>query len=396
MALAIKSREQVLPKKRKDRYRPALRIKSGEMAGVAALDPNVMNVCEPIFILLPPGERDPKTGTLFSERTLAPASASTIRKSWQGKKCFVSSEALTDQSMGKSAAEWLPQVFGKLKADGLNFIPAIPLSTLLGLAEHASEKSHFFVDGLMIIASLEDLTSGDFLSNTKLISKRFGVKQQDIELLIKIEGIPLELIASNPSVLDEQLEDIAVSFAFRSITLQLSSFPNKIPQSRWAISRNPRTDFQVYTAVNAYFGGCFSYSDFPADHSKISLMASKKGGGRPIEHLRYLGQTNHLVSGGRAKSRGAASEKIRDVATRLIKDSEFMGAAFSKGDQYIHDIANGYKSGRPWDWRQASVNHHLVVTVKELGLAEIRPRTVEDVEQLELEDMGDASDYNNF
>jgi hypothetical protein len=319
---------------------------------------------------------------LFKHSSLVPFIANGIRRAWGGGNCFISVEALTDETMDKSTEVWLPGIFSDIQKSDLQFTAAAPLMLLESSGKALSSAYDLNRTGLMVVCDVAQLAEGDLKRRLLQLSKVLGLTPQSLDILLKLDGLSLEATADDASAITDLIEEILEGPGWRSFTIRSSSFPKKLPMSRRKIARLPRSDIRAFQAIRSVLRRDVHFSDFPAENSVIST--EKTGGlGRPIEHFRYLGASEHIISGGRGASKNAAIESIRSVAERLIAEADFRGADFSKGDAFIASVAAGYSVGRPTHWRQASVNHHIVQMIEELGF--VSPKRSASPEPLQKE-----------
>lgn len=84
--------------------------------------------------------------------------------------------------------------------------------------------------------------------------------------------------------------------------------------------------------------------------------------------LRYTIHTSWFVVRGRSTKSDAGFAQAHSLAAQIVGHSEYSGASFSAGDQWIFDCATrSVKSGNATTWRQATTNHHLVFVLRQLA-----------------------------
>ncbi len=81
--------------------------------------------------------------------------------------------------------------------------------------------------------------------------------------------------------------------------------------------------------------------------------------------IRYTSEDNYLIARGGKASLGP--EQYVQLCKMLMRHSDFKGAAFSAGDKWIVDVANGTR--RPGDqrmWRMVGASHHMQLVCSQL------------------------------
>jgi Beta protein len=365
-------------------YRPSVRTKGGEYAALATLPIGERSHVEPIFVIAPPGERDPRSGKLFTANTLPVSISGAIARLWGQARCFASCEALNDQVMGISPDVWLADTYSRMRQGAHTIIPALPMALFTTYAARVASRAELSATGVMVVIQVQDLARGDVRSKIIRTAEAAAVAPSQIHIMLKLEGLDLGFVAKNSSAILGIAEDLISFPDWASLTVQVSSELKKLPKARGGISRTFRADREAFVAIQAALGLRVDYSDFPGNHSDILKMQSKGGGTRPIEHLRYLTANEHLISGGHGQIKTSPTESIREVAKRLVDLPEYKGPSFSDGDRYLDDLAKGARTGRPTDWKEASVNHHVVMIINEFDLAPPSISKVTTEEQTEL------------
>lgn len=86
-------------------------------------------------------------------------------------------------------------------------------------------------------------------------------------------------------------------------------------------------------------------------------------------HLRYSsGHQMHVHRRAIPKSGGGLGAAFKTCCDHLLGEPHWLGSAFSKADQRIHDIAtNADKESTPGGWRQLAFQHHMAVVAEQLA-----------------------------
>jgi hypothetical protein len=177
------------------------------------------------------------------------------------------------------------------------------------------------------------------------------------------------------SRMQDVLEFVTDIGRWRTAIFASTSFPHDLSVAARASSnhvrsgRVRRTDWALWQSIatTAASGPTPVFSDYGIQHP-IETASPGRGGIPLIPNIRYASDTSWLLLRGRDLHE-YAEPTFRDLCRVLVAQPEFMGGAFSKGDQYLRDCADGeIPSPRSYPaWRLPGFVHHMTLVVRQLS-----------------------------
>jgi hypothetical protein len=159
--------------------------------------------------------------------------------------------------------------------------------------------------------------------------------------------------------------------AWRSVAVAGASFPEDLSDFEGAsISTAPRVEWALWTKMAARPDRLHGrripiFADYAISHPLTREMDPRVM--RMSASIRYTIETSWLVAKGRnVKDHGY--DQYRALARKLVERSDFCGADFSWGDQFIFACAHNQAGpGNATTWRKVGTNHHLTFVARQLS-----------------------------
>jgi hypothetical protein len=178
------------------------------------------------------------------------------------------------------------------------------------------------------------------------------------------------------SRMQDVLEFIADAGRWRTVIFASTSFPHDLSVASRPVSDHVtkghvrRTDWAVWQSIAtmAASGPMPLFSDYGIQHP-IETAPARQGGLPLIPNIRYASDTSWLLLRGRDLHQHP-DPTFRDLCRVLVAQPEFIGAAFSKGDHYLQDCADGEILPVPRSypaWRLPGFVHHMTLVVRQLA-----------------------------
>jgi Beta protein len=350
-------------------YTPVLRLKQGEYLALADLANDVKDCILPHIILPPPSERDPERGRRLTPEELIQEHARRIGAYWTGRTCLIDARFLGASLAPIGAARWLPDLFDAIERARRRAIPVANLSM------NADEKEGIRLvfakhkNGLALRITLADLADGILFENIKNFLLAIGIKPSEVILLMDFTDAGFD----DPDAISELIVDsthrLQSAGQWRRLVFEGTHYPITNPAPKNGSIKIRRNEWIAWKRVNEThpeLRTSLFFGDFAADNASFEI-APKRGGGRPIPHLRYALPDEWLIARG-----GPATENdngsMQSVAKKILDSGHFAGEAFSAGDEFIADCALGKGGvGSPSIWRKVNIVHHITHVVKDLA-----------------------------
>jgi hypothetical protein len=205
------------------------------------------------------------------------------------------------------------------------------------------------------------------LSSISPLCTQLQVAPTDVDVLFDLQDIPP--VAANALVpwVTNALNDLASCGQWRTMIVGGSSFPQIIPDNSQAILPIARLEWQIWEQLLSTPGlqrtpDFADYTCHPAEHKDIPPYALSNAACK----IRYTTDQEWLtLKGFSVKTSGAG--QYYSLAAQIARRSEFCGAAFSSGDDYIAKRAQQTgTSGGHRQWITADMNHHMTYVVAQM------------------------------
>jgi hypothetical protein len=375
-------------------YGPALRMKAGELNGLAQLMPDIKDCVLPRLIIPPRAERDDELQATLMDVESAPGAGIVVGRCWPDRSALLDAEHLFDDFGDDRATTWLPRMFRLARRSYVDAIPVARLADLVGprrLAFRASIERGTPIELALLVTSGEMLDDG-INQTIQAALEGISVSAERCVLLSDFTDADIsdaDVVAGVMKGAFDQLEAIG---RWVAIVSQATSYPEVnpaehggnfvVPRKEWSAWKRA-VDFTANSPDHLVFG------DFAADHAKLDFGAN---GGRAIRHYRYTTKSDWLVV--RAAEKGKDSDLMRDVCKRILRSGLFAGRAFSMADDYIYRTAHGLDGpGNSTNWREKNTTHHITRVVREVGAT--KGLTFSDVRFEEAAPQGNLFDDDN-
>jgi Beta protein len=353
-------------------YVPVLKGKEGEFAALEALEPDVRQHLMPL-IEIPPIQHDyvnDRPAKTLDDHIRGVAER--VRKAWRMRPLYLDlpwlgedAERLAD-GRGAFAA-----VLEDCLANEVNAVPVVSRASSpghLAAAARHSAASHNGVCIRLIVKDFEEDVEPD-TEVDRLMRGLGGVSTADVDLMVDLEdlgpdgGRALLVARSIFSMLPKRNE-------WRRVILAAASFPEDLSDvSAATVSTLPRREWELWNTLqrrptllprpDLIFGDyAIAHPEIKDLDPRVMLMSAS---------IRYTTPDHWLIVKGR-NVRHYGFDQYFELCQLLVKRDEYVGSAFSWGDRYIADCAEGVQGpGNATTWRKVGTNHHLTLVVKQLA-----------------------------
>jgi hypothetical protein len=334
------------------KYFPILLSKAGEFKALQQLTATVKSDIAPIIEVIPNSIERVQTKL-------------TADWSFAGNKVFLDFSSYGN--IGTSNIADIQQLFSNLTTAGVNVVPVIQ--------QNSSATYILFVNNLIaqhnssVCIRVSNSGGGfiNFYPQVTSLMGQVGASQQSTNLIIdlgyaeghnfnNLSGLAIMILSSIPTL--NQWENIIVASGSFPVDLSNLSANN--------VHRLQRFEWDIWNTINSnpIFSGIVKYGDYGNKNPVYGGEAPYPGSisikyTAIDEFVIYRG----VLSGDHPDGNG----QYITFAARLIRTSEYSGAAFSWGDSEIHRIAHEIitnprrKPGSPTTWVEITQNHHLTL-----------------------------------
>ncbi len=348
-------------------YCPVLRLKAGECDAMSLLASDVQARILPLFVLPPPSERDTELGRHLTSAELVAVSARRLGRAWPLQPCLLDPKFLFEKLDAGSAPVWLPELFRLARSHSANPWLVADLSDIERFMRNGAAA---LLSGSRAPFALRlrpgDIEDDSLSTRVQRVLLSLVRKPSESLLVLDFGNTDFSDAGVVAEVMVATLQRVMSVGIWAHVIWQATSYPESNPAPAGDMITLPRGDWIAYRqawALDPAVKQNLMFGDFAADSAKFSFATSK--GIIAIAHFRYSTPDKWLVSRG-AKD-GKLADEMPKVASRITSSGMFAGRAFSRGDQYISNVARGIGTGQARNWRCANTVHHLTRVSADVG-----------------------------
>jgi hypothetical protein len=346
-------------------YVAALRAKRGEYQAVTHLSAPQREHFIPLWELQSPDEDvEPGTERVALETHLQ-THARNMYRAWGVDGCFVDAELLDDgraSTTGQHALEFFCRRLAEL---GGAPIPVASPSYSPASQSAAEAVNQQYGTGICIRVTTPDAANAAVVRTFAETLVQNGVLMLD--LVVDLEHVTEDVLRLVTPFLPQTLQNLVAIRQWRTLTLMLGSFPQELaPLGRGHILY-PRPDWPAWRAVITRIGALDrkpAYGDYAVQYPHFVALPQFVAASA---NIRYTGESEwHIFRGlpvaDMGNVRGHGFDQYRQLADQCRQAvPPYRGPAYSHGDQYIDDCANGtVGTGNNTTWREVGTNQHIV------------------------------------
>lgn len=339
-------------------YVPVLKGKAGEYQALAETQVAARALISPLIELAPPDGKQTidQVCALF---------ATKIAKGWgAADRLFVDTLRLDPTLMTASRRPPLELALQLALATGFAPIPVTGISRSARyqsvIAQHAAAQG----TGAALRLSGTDTRSATLGADVAATLAQIALAATDVDLIIDVGPIVADVAAVLALGLNALIRGLPHLADWRSFTVVSSSFPQ--PLTHRGVSRFPRVDWDFWQAILATTPARKpAFGDYAIETPGfVSFPAYIE----PSAAIRFTTPTEWLVIRGTSIRKPPRFDQFRQLSRTLVGlRNDFRGPAFSWGDRFIYECANGTgRVGNLTTWRAVGTNHHLETVADQL------------------------------
>lgn len=351
------------------RYVPCLRWKQGEYLAVQQLSETARATITPL-IEVPemPFDFETWTASRTIDEHLRPL-ARRVKEKWGTAPFFLDVNYIPQEltmNSGEHPAQYALDSLRALECTAIPVTRLTPDNRYQRVLKRAVAQDR---RGLCMRIGLQDAASKKLSDQVRAILTKNSLTPRDSHLILDLEApnfIPIDGFARLIGSLVRKLPHLS---QWRSLTLLGTAFPESMAGIPQGATPTPRHEWALYKAVAKDLTETGTrapaFGDYCINHPRLLPQDMRKL--KPSATIRYTTADSWLVVKGR-NFRDHGGEQYRGLCRIVTSSSDFAGASFSAGDQYIADCAAGTgKTGNLSKWRQVGTNHHLELIARDLA-----------------------------
>jgi hypothetical protein len=352
-------------------YVPILKGKMGERGALETLTPAVKSALTPLIEVPPiPWDHDNETPAKTVDAHIARIAQQLVACWGQTDRLFLDFNLLDPAAQTAQGVHALKAVLDDARTLGLMAVPVVGLARGQDYENAVQDAISQDARGLCLRLDGDDYEDPIALTGeVDDLLTRIGTSPADADLVIDLAAIGtaavhtltlgvIGLIATTPHVTD-----------WRSLTVAATGFPQDMSRfSSGTTSATPRTEWQLWLALRARRAALArvpTFGDYAISHPDLVDIDPRLM--QPSATIRYTADDDWLVVKGKSFRRNGAGQ-FHTLSATLANRSEFSGAGFSWGDDYIATCATGAGTpGNLMTWRRVGTSHHLAFVVSQIA-----------------------------
>lgn len=355
-------------------YVAALQAKNGELDALRHASPRVWSHVTPIIEVV--GPTHPGTDPFKRQRV-----HDWIKRMAKGvgtHPCFLdvlrlSPNHLTD--LGKHTRPVLSVLHGMARKRGILFVPVLRLGDVKATVAQIADTAACDGRGVALRVPLLGTAAAEGRSTETLAKEALeavGVSATGADLLMDLRYLS-EDMEIDVDYLAPMIDRLIAIGAWHSVVLLGTTMPQSLGGGiveTGTIGRLPRKEWLLWSTLRrSQVSRLPTYGDYAVQHPDPPLDIAE--GQIPLgmrANIRYTHDTVTVIPRAKAPRYEEGREQYRELCRVLVAQPEFLGRAYSWGDEQIADCASGVcEPGWENHWRGAGTSHHLRFVVDQLA-----------------------------
>jgi hypothetical protein len=352
-------------------YVPVLKGKEGEYGALEALPGDIRNRLMPL-IEVPDVPYDyASEGSAKSLDQHISGIADRLRKCWHDRPLFLDLPWSEDEERLGDGRVALEAVLADCAARGVKAVPVVSRKKSAGYLSAAGDYSASVHNGVCIRLLVADFEEDVDLETEidRLLGGLGGADISSVDLVLDLEDLGPDT-GRALLVARSLFSMIPTKEKWRRIVLVAASFPEDLSDvDAAAITTLPRREWDLWKTLQKRQGLLprpnLIFGDYGIAHPVTKELDPRTM--RMSASIRYTTPKNWLVLKGR-NVRQYGFDQYFELCKILVKRPEYCESAFSWGDRYISDCAEGMTGpGNATTWRKVGTNHHLTLVAREIA-----------------------------
>lgn len=351
----------------REMYVPALRWRRGEHMALARLAAAAKDRIVP-YVTIPDVEFDfdswqPKKSVHEHVHPFA----KRFKAKWGQRPAWIGVHPKIAEKPMNDGRDIFAYVFDGLRELRAGAIPVVPLDLATPLA--ASVKAIVSTDGLgaAIAIRMEALMKPTARARIESLAESLGLGLNEVDLLVDLGAPNFEPYDAFAGALILAMRRLGDLHAFRNFVVIGTAIPESFKDVAKGVDHLPRHDWLFYRALLAKMPDGMrrpNYGDYAIVHPEFAAVDMRMI--RAAGKLVYTTPTVWEVrKGGSFRDH---PEQMHDHCAAIVAGSEFRGAGYSFGDEYIAKCATGAAGpSNQTRWKEVAINHHITHVLDDLA-----------------------------
>jgi len=296
--------------------------------------------------------------------------AKRIHEKWGRNFCFVDLQLINPDKRMEKGIHPVNFVFDKLRE---RKCCAIPVTGLYREKAYQKEiKTILAKDkfGLCLRISIEEAAKNLFSKEVKSLLSGLNAVVDNCDFILDLGApnfVPLNGFSKLIQVIVSKIPDLK---KWRTFSIIGTSFPKSLGGIKRGVTTIPRYEWQIYKLL---IGRLIeeklrlpTFGDYVISHPDAGIPDIDWRVVKPLVKIRYTMEDKwYIVKGKNYRDYGYGQYK--KLSETILNSPYYNGPAFSWGDNYIYNCANGGKTGNLGIWVCVDTNHHIKKIIHDIA-----------------------------
>jgi hypothetical protein len=351
-------------------YIPCLRWKQGEYQAVSKLSDMTKRMFTPLIEVPEIGwDHEEKKEKKTIDEHLSGFALKKVYKKWGDSPCFIDLNLIAHSGGMANGIHSVRFVFDELRMLKCQAIPVISLLRNAEFQQNIKAVSDKDKNGICLRITIEEAAKSTLESGVNSLLSILKIQPNSCDCIIDL-GVPNFVPLDGFSIVIQTIiSKLPYLNDWRTFTLLGTSFPETMGSLKKGVEIVPRYEWQLYKKLIAGFRKAKlrlpAFSDYVISHPQVLDLDMRVV--KPSATIRYTIDNDwYIVKGDNV--RDYKFEQYRELSEQIRASRYYYGSAFSWGDNYIQECANGNaKTGNLSTWRQVGTNHHIEKVIRDIA-----------------------------
>ncbi|WP_331691941.1 beta family protein [Pandoraea sputorum] len=350
-------------------YVPILKWRQGEYIALERLSSSIKAWVTPLFEI--PTEA-------WDFETEAPAKSlddhlikfgTRLKQKWDARRCFVDSPYIDGTAKISTGVHHLVHIFDLARAAGAKPVPVAGLDRSPAYLNAIKAIIREDARGLCLRLTPDDFDPTLSAKIGALLTK-VGATVEQCDLVIDCSSDIADSPHTQALLWKALIGQVPALNSWRSFTVAGTAFPQALPSAtfrpRGTVKRNDWLAYKLLRAQLSADDRMPTFGDYAVAHPKTELIDPRMLD--PLAKIKYtIDDAWVIVAGLQVRKNGRGQYKGLCQSIVSAVPIIFLGAAYSFGDKFIEDCANGGSTGGASTWPMVGSNHHITKVVRDVA-----------------------------
>lgn len=350
-----------------DQYVPLLKWRMGEYQALMRLEESVKDEIVPL-VVIPPIEYDfeEQQEKKTVDEHVSPFAKRFCEK-WGQRAALIDVHPSLEAAIRDSGELVAASIFDELRERDAKAIPVFGVNRSKQYLQFVRTVNETDQGGACLRVDLSDLTDSDFAEMLVKSYNITGLKPDSVDLLIDLESPKIfEPYPEFASIIANLIPNVGNPDEFRSFAVAATAYPESLSVTKpgGSFARHEWHLYQALVYAVSDTGRIPSFGDYGMERPEFLSLDMRLV--KPAGKVVYTTATDWIIRKGSAFREDP--KQMRQHCRDIVESPHFRGSAFSAGDKFIKECADGVgPTSNLTMWKSVGMNHHMTQVVEDLA-----------------------------